>query len=446
MKREEIYKELLMTYEELQGYLIQKYGGAVCDYFATQECRSKSKKISRTKEGLYCHHMDEDKGGNLANPAQAKMQPFEWQRKERLVYCNILEHLILHIKIAIKRQKDFLEKPYDMIHFFSTGGIFVLCEDINEMFVNNGTSVEWIKRCYEEIRENYEDYIIVIKALLTYIDKNYIGEKNKDAFLIAGGIVHFSDCDCEILEVDKKNDTILLKTSTGDKKRFRILDLMNMFNYVDYIERITRMMASNFCGFCETIYEDIITCDKENEITSYVTAFKVDYSGYGYSQYADIKLGDMYGAKNADMYISNALPMYCAMSYELKGKSVKFWSGSEIPMDALDSFFIVRIETMFNVKKDVEPFVRYRKVDLLRKSTISGIDINQTAKGRGWTVLSTSDVYDKSTDAYYSKYYDENGELVDATVILTLGKNDYLLFKERYDITYLKILDGCYFY
>ncbi|MDD4690611.1 MAG: hypothetical protein PHE51_12825, partial [Eubacteriales bacterium] len=78
MNSKELYKELQMTYDELQRYLIEKYGAAVCDYFATPECKSKSKKVTRTGEGLYCHHMDEDKGGNLGNAPDAKGQPFEW--------------------------------------------------------------------------------------------------------------------------------------------------------------------------------------------------------------------------------------------------------------------------------------------------------------------------------------------------------------------------------
>lgn len=95
MNRAEIEVELKMPYVELSSYLIKKYGGALYDYFYTPECKSKNKKVTRTSEGLYCHHIDEDKGGSLSESSSAIRQPFEWQRKERLVYCNILEHLIL---------------------------------------------------------------------------------------------------------------------------------------------------------------------------------------------------------------------------------------------------------------------------------------------------------------------------------------------------------------
>ncbi len=177
MNKTEIYKELQMNYVELQTYLVKKYGGSIYDYFTTPECKYKNRKISRTSEGLYCHHMDEDKGGNLGDPFRARMQPFEWQKKERLVYCNILEHLILHIKIAILRQKEFLSEPKNVTKFFTTGGIFMICLDINDMFLKNGTTIPWKKRCFEEIKENYSEYINLIRALLKYIDENYCGKK-----------------------------------------------------------------------------------------------------------------------------------------------------------------------------------------------------------------------------------------------------------------------------
>lgn len=41
MNREEINKELSMTYEGLTEYLIQKYGAVQYDYFCTSECRKR---------------------------------------------------------------------------------------------------------------------------------------------------------------------------------------------------------------------------------------------------------------------------------------------------------------------------------------------------------------------------------------------------------------------
>ena len=53
-----------MDYDQLVQYLLNKYGGAKCDYFTKTNCKNRSKLISRTEEGLICHHIDENKSNN----------------------------------------------------------------------------------------------------------------------------------------------------------------------------------------------------------------------------------------------------------------------------------------------------------------------------------------------------------------------------------------------
>ena len=173
--------------------------------------------------------------------------------------------------------------------------------------------------------------------------------------------------------------------------------------------------------------------------------FKVDYQGYGFAQYADITLDESFGSRNADEYISKALPMYCEKMIDFKEKTPQFWKGEDVPKNARKLFYIVRIKTSFSLKEGMEPCVRYRERDILRTENIFAIDNNHNIKDRGWTILATSDIYDKKTDKYYSKYRDINGKIVAAAVTVSLGKDDYLLFKERYNIRYIEILDGCYF-
>ncbi len=36
----------------------------------------------------------------LSTPTYAKKNPFDYQKADHLVYCNLLEHLVLHIKIV----------------------------------------------------------------------------------------------------------------------------------------------------------------------------------------------------------------------------------------------------------------------------------------------------------------------------------------------------------
>ena len=85
MDKNEIKEELAMSYQSLCDYLLQKYGCAKGNYFHTENCKSKRKDISRTSDGLICHHIREDRGGNLSETTSASLQPFEWQKKENLV-------------------------------------------------------------------------------------------------------------------------------------------------------------------------------------------------------------------------------------------------------------------------------------------------------------------------------------------------------------------------
>lgn len=445
MDKSEIKEELKMTYEELQFYLVRKYGGAKYDYFSNSECRSKNKKISRTKEGLFCHHMDEDKGGNLSDPLAAQNQPFEWQKKERLVYCNILEHLILHMKIAVLRQKGLLDEPGEIELFFTTGGIWTICEVINDMFMNNGTNVPWKKSCFEKIKENYADYIVLVRAFMKYIETNYVGNKTDDVLLVPGAIVHFNQCDCEILKLSARKDKLFLKLPSGEEIVALSATVSKQFTYADFFDLVIRKMASGYDSFYINIYKDIQKFDNENLITEFSNLFKIDYQGYGFAQYADILLDKSFGSYNADEYISKALPMHCEDKINLKEKIPKFWKGTQIPEKIGEAFYIIRIKCSFSIKEGMEPFVRYRETDYLRNSIMSVINNNHNMKDIGWIILATSDIYDRKSGKYYSKYIGEDGKIIDAKVILTLGKADFLLFKECYDIHYIKILDGCYF-
>ena len=447
MTKEEIYKEMQMPYAELCAYLIQKYGGAVADYFRTPECKSKSKKVSRTSEGLECHHMDEDKGVRLSNCSLAKSQPFEWQKKDRLVYCNILEHLILHFKIAVLRQKDRLRKPNEVSDFFTSGGIFMICSDINDMFMKDGTAVAWRKRCFEEISDNYNDYILLLKSLLLYIDQNYIGEKSAFPFLVPGSVVHFSDCDCEILKVTKKKDGVLLKMPSGEEKAYRSSVAHLQLTYLDYVDTIKREMSCGYDVLYSQIFDSLTNAYDENILSECSQALKVDFNGHGFPQYSSIELSEDFGSKNADEYISKALPMFSEYNLDLRGKTPIFFKGPYIPEEVGNSFYIVRVKTLFRIKEGEEAFVRCRQargIDILTKGFSTQITDTSNLRDRGWTVMESTDVYDEKTG---KMVIDSQKKIAKeyATVKLSLGRPDYLLFLCRYNIYYFELLDGCYF-
>ena len=102
-----IYEKMLKSsYTDIVKYLLKKYGAAKHNYFKDTNCTEKNPLVSRTSEGLYCHHIDEDKAIMLSNDKYAAANPFEYQKANRLVYCNLLEHLLLHVKIAENPNED----------------------------------------------------------------------------------------------------------------------------------------------------------------------------------------------------------------------------------------------------------------------------------------------------------------------------------------------------
>ena len=162
-KLEHFEQEMEMNYDEFVSYLLKKYGPAKYDYFTNATCKTKSKRISRTKEGLFCHHIDEDKGYMLSHTGCALEQPFEYQKAERLVYCNYIEHLLLHILIGknafwSKHQKLIVPKQFS---YFIVPGVSYICSEINLLYDQNGSSVEWRNRCFKEIENNFESSVYI---------------------------------------------------------------------------------------------------------------------------------------------------------------------------------------------------------------------------------------------------------------------------------------------
>ena len=332
MLREELYKELSLPYQELVNYLLEKYGAAQYDYFCNETCRSKNRKVGRINEGLVCHHIREDKGVNLSNSWQAKRQPFEWQRKENLVYCNWLEHLVLHIKIAVLRQKHSMEIPWDIRGFFSTGGIFMICRDINDAIIYEGTNVAWRKRCYENIKENCEEYTDILSAIIAYIDKYYTGEKDTGEFLKVGGVCFISaiaayidkcctgeedtseflkaggvclkDRNGRISAINYDKRTITVELKDGTNEDFSMELFAPDWTYTDMMNYYVRTQLSEGTHErCERVYDAMNDYRRKN-IEQIVSDFRIDYSGYGFPQFTDHKLdGSPFEPGNVAEYI-----------------------------------------------------------------------------------------------------------------------------------------------
>lgn len=157
------------SYEEAINTLKNKYGEVVDDYFREKsynrflkgEIKSIANgKFQKTKQGLYCHHIYEDSFLNLSNLEYIKdyHYDYEYQKKENLVYCDLIEHLILHALIMVKTNSKY---------GFPGFQIFIK-PMAKEWYLDKKTpKPEWMKKCKERayLPANY------FESLLNEIDE-----------------------------------------------------------------------------------------------------------------------------------------------------------------------------------------------------------------------------------------------------------------------------------
>ncbi|MDV3157533.1 MAG: hypothetical protein Q8760_02295 [Candidatus Phytoplasma australasiaticum] len=90
---------MLLTYNQIIDILLDKYGEVPGNYFLDRKCTKINEYIKRSSEGLQIHHIKENEMKGLSNPELAQKAPFSYQMEYNLVYCNLLEHFLLHCKI-----------------------------------------------------------------------------------------------------------------------------------------------------------------------------------------------------------------------------------------------------------------------------------------------------------------------------------------------------------
>lgn len=166
-----VYESLLKTsYTDAVKYFLKKYGAAKHNYFKDTNCTTKNPQVTRINEGLYCHHIDEDKAIMLSNDKYAAANPFEYQKASRLVYCNLLEHLLLHVKIAENPNLDTNENELPGIG----GAINFICKDLNDIYAGKEFTDDWRKTVAEKVKDNFDDYITILRYLWSVVENNPI--------------------------------------------------------------------------------------------------------------------------------------------------------------------------------------------------------------------------------------------------------------------------------
>lgn len=180
------------TYQNAVTSLLEKYGPAKDDYFAEKSYKRfkageiktlAKKKITRTDEGLYCHHIDEDKQIMVSSPSFIKMYniPFEYQTRERLVYCNLAEHAVLHVLIAAETRGI----PSENRELLGIGGYVNLIRPQLIQWLINGVAPkhQWEINCRNAAYMTPENAKKLVETMDEFLLQHYpaISRKNLDA-------------------------------------------------------------------------------------------------------------------------------------------------------------------------------------------------------------------------------------------------------------------------
>ncbi len=151
-----------LSYRSLISHLLDKYGPVKDCYYKKESyerfMRNEIKNITegkyqRTNDGLFCHHIMENRYMNLSNLIFIKKfkPPYMAQLAKNLVYCNLIEHSIIHYKISMESN----------CRFGFQGLADFLIPMVEEWYIDKKIpSLQWQKNCY------HESYLTEIDAMI----------------------------------------------------------------------------------------------------------------------------------------------------------------------------------------------------------------------------------------------------------------------------------------
>lgn len=163
MKMAEFEKVKEMTYGDYCDYLQTKYGFGLADYMT--KSFSKNPKVSRTSEGLIAHHKAEDKMIMLSTIEYAKICPFEWQQKENIVYCDYLEHLLLHVLIC----KYPSPEKHPLADVGIGGVVDFIVPELNDLYSGWVSKQPWRANCHSKVIQDKAVYIEILRMFVAYL-------------------------------------------------------------------------------------------------------------------------------------------------------------------------------------------------------------------------------------------------------------------------------------
>lgn len=93
------------------------------------------------------------------------------KKANRLVYCNVLEHLILYIKI-VEEPKN--ENANQMENQGIGGAVCFICPQINDYFNGYEFKQQYLINIFSLIENNFNDYIDILEYFLDVVERNPI--------------------------------------------------------------------------------------------------------------------------------------------------------------------------------------------------------------------------------------------------------------------------------
>lgn len=165
MKIAEFEKVKGMTYAEYCDYLQKKYGIGRADYMT--RAFNKNQKVTRTSEGLIAHHKAEDKMILLSTKEVAETCPYEWQKKENIVYCDYLEHLLLHVLICKYPSQD----RHPLADVGIGGVVNFIVPELNDLYSGWVSKQAWRNNCHRVVAEDREVYMEILKMFIAYLQE-----------------------------------------------------------------------------------------------------------------------------------------------------------------------------------------------------------------------------------------------------------------------------------
>lgn len=171
------------NYEEYCEYLQIVYGEPPKPYFCTPECNSTNNKAnSRTSEGLMIHHIKENTYPRLSDQRAAKLFSFDCQMPKNLIYCDYLEHMLLHILICEEKSKLKINDK-EVMQLGYHGLIQYIIPEINEIysryFDNIDFQQEYRKAWASKIAKDIDVYKSLLKRCLQIKNHYYTITKEK---------------------------------------------------------------------------------------------------------------------------------------------------------------------------------------------------------------------------------------------------------------------------